>query len=72
MQNVLDVYLIEWGYKTTKARKQAMKDFKERKLDLLKAAKSIISADITFDDCRKIHELIAGVNEEKVSKINLV
>ena len=72
MQNVLDAYLTALGYRTTKERKQAMKDFKERKLDLLKAAKTIKPADLTYDDCSKIQELIAGVDEDKVSKINLV
>ena len=72
MQNVIDAYLIVLGYRTSKARKQAMKDFKDRKLDLLKAAKIIKPSDLTFNDWNKIQTLLEWIEIEKVSKIKSV
>ena len=49
-----------------------MKDFKERKLDLLKAAKTVKPTDLTFNDCSKIQKLVAGLDDDKVGKVNTV
>ena len=72
MQKTIDTYLIVLGYRTEKERKQAMKDFKERKLDLLKAAKTVKPTDLTFNDCSKIQKLAAGFDDDKVGKVNTV
>ena len=72
MQKTVDAYLIVLGYRTEKERKQAMKDFKERKLDLLKAAKTIKPTDLTFNDWSKIQKLVAGLDDDKVGKVSNV
>lgn len=72
IQKVLDAYLIVLGFRTTKARKQAMKEFKERTLDLLKAAKTVKPSSLTFSDCKMILDLTAELDSIKISKINLV
>ena len=72
MQKTIDAYLIALGYRTEKERKQTMKDFKERKLDLLKAAKTVKPTDLTFNDCSKIQKLVAGFDNDKVGKVSNV
>lgn len=71
MQKVLDAYLTLLKFKTAKARTQAIKEFKDRKLDLLKAAKTFKPADLTYGDCKQIQELLAGLEADKVGLTNV-
>lgn len=71
MQKTLDAYLTVLGFRTVKARNQAMKEFKNRILDLLKAAKTKKPSDLTYEDCYQIQELLSGVDVGKAEKINL-
>jgi len=71
MQKVLDAFLTVLGFKTVKARTQAIKDFKDRKLDLLKTAKTIKPGDLAFGDCKQIQEMLSGLEPDKVGTVNV-
>ena len=72
-QHIVDAFLIVLGYKTKEDRKQALKDFRASKIDLLKQAKFVKFEDITFDDCKQIQILLVDLlyQNKKKNKIKI-
>jgi len=72
VQKSLDAFLTVLGFRTAKERTHAMKDFKDRKLDLLKVGKTRKAADLTFNDCKTIQESLTGLDEKKILATSIV
>ena len=66
---VLEAFMIVLGYKTKVTRKQAMKDYKDSKIDFLKQAKTAKPSDIAFEDCKEIQNLLNDINQDKVDNM---
>ena len=66
---VLEAFMIVLGYKTKITRKQAMKDYKDSKIDFLKQAKTAKPPELTFEDCKEIQNLLNDINQDKVENI---
>ena len=68
-QHIVDAFLIVLGHKTKEDRKQALKDFRASKIDLLKQTKFVKFEDFTFEDCKQIQNLLADFINNKTESI---
>ena len=68
-QHIVDAFLIVLGYKTKEDRKQALKDFRTSKIDLLKQTKFVKFEDITFDDCKQIQRLLVDFINNNIKNV---
>ena len=68
-QHIVDAFLIVLGYKTKEDRKQALKDFRTSKIDLLKQTKFVKFEDITFDDWKQIQRLLVDFINNNIKNV---
>lgn len=67
VKSTIDVFLHVLGNKTVKQQKEAWKQVKNHKLDLLKSAKASKLSDLDFADCQKIQTALAEIDADKLS-----
>ena len=64
----MEAFFHIFGHKEAKEKKQAWKDFKDKKIDPIKLLRAFKIADLSFDDWKNTQEILDGVEQDKVDK----
>ena len=63
----MEAFFHVFGHKDSKSKKQAWKDFKDKKIDPIKLLRAFKLADLSFDDCKEIQDILEGLEQDKVN-----
>ena len=57
-KKTMDAFFHVFGHKDSKGKKQAWKDFKDKKIDPIKLLRAFKVTDLSFEDCKSVQEIL--------------